>query len=284
MAIATPPTARQYLQFLYDSVTERLSLQAEQASKPEGERRQDMFYFMCEARDPSTDLPGHDEKSLRSESNTLLVAGSDTVAVTLSSLFFYLTGDPRRCQKLTHEIRSTFSSADDIVHGPKLSSCIYLRACIDEGMRLSPPVPGELSREVLPGGIIIKGEFFPPGTIVGTTEWANSRNRKVYGDPDVFRPERWIAGESVTKDEVARLRSNFHPFTSGTFSCLGKNLAMIELMITVARTLHRLDVRREPGSTVGGGADPKQYELIDAFTAVRHGPVVQFRKKVASLN
>ncbi|RYP41689.1 hypothetical protein DL767_000894 [Monosporascus sp. MG133] len=288
--LMTPPAVQQYYQFVHKSVTERIALQQEQAEKPESEKRQDMFYFLCEARDPDTGLPAYDETDLRAEANLLIIAGSDTTAISLSGIFFYLTGNPNQYQKLVKEIRTTFDTADDIVYGPKLSSCVYLKACIDEGMRLAPSGPSELSREVLPGGATIKGEHFPAGTIVGTSPWVNSRNEEIYGDPNLFRPERWIAdedGAGVTREQVAQIRSNFHPFAAGPGNCVGKNLAMTELMITVARTLHRLDVRRAPGSTVGGGApelgwgarDRKQYQLIDAYISLRRGPVVQFRKR-----
>ncbi|RYP80318.1 hypothetical protein DL770_006265 [Monosporascus sp. CRB-9-2] len=288
--LMTPSAVQQYYQFVHKSVTERIALQQEQAEKPESEKRQDIFYFLCEARDPDTSLPAYDETDLRAEANLLIIAGSDTTAISLSGIFFYLTGNPYQYQKLVKEIRTTFNTADDIVYGPKLSSCVYLKACIDEGMRLSPSGPSELSREVLPGGVTIKGEHFPAGTIVGTSPWVNSRNEEIYGDPNLFRPERWIADEAgtgVTREQVALMRSNFHPFATGPGNCVGKNLAMTELMITVARTLHRLDVRRAPGSTVGGGApefgwgarDRRQYQLIDAYISLRRGPEVQFRKR-----
>lgn len=248
-----------------------------------------MFYFLCEARDPDTGLPAYNEGDLRAESSLLIIAGSDTTAVALSGIFFYLTGDPRRCQKLADEILATFDSAEDIVHGPKLLGCKYLRACVDEAMRLTPSGPCELPREVLPGGIQINGEYFPPGTIVGTSAWVSSRNEDVYGDPGVFRPERWILDEAngVTAESIALMRANFHPFLTGPGSCLGKSVALAEIMITVARTLHRLELRRAPGSTLGGGGhelgwgarDKRQLQLEDAFISLRQGPEVQFRKR-----
>ncbi|GAB1318167.1 Benzoate 4-monooxygenase cytochrome P450 [Madurella fahalii] len=288
--LISPPNVRHYNEFVYNSVTSRIVLQEKQASMPEHERRQDMFYFLADARDPATGLPVYREDELRAESSLLIIAGSDTTAVSLSGIFFYLTGDPRRLQKLVDEIRTTFASADDIVHGLKLSSCEYLRACVDEGMRLSPAGPCETPREVLPGGILIKGEYYPRGTIVAAAPWVDSRSTKVFGDAEVFRPERWIVDEStgVTKETVARMRAGFHPFLTGPGSCIGKNLAMTEIMITVARTLHRLDVRRAPGSTLGGGnpklgwgaRDPGQFQLVDAYISLRKGPEVQFRKRV----
>ncbi|KAI1130013.1 benzoate 4-monooxygenase cytochrome P450 [Nemania abortiva] len=133
----------------------------------------------------------------------------------------------------------------DIVHGPKLQSCTYWRACIDEAMRPAPPGLSELPREVLPGGLQIKGEFYPAGTIIGTSPWANSRDTDVYEDVEAFRPERWIADESrgVTK-----------------FS------------LRLARMLYRLDVRRAPSS-------PKHLQLIDAYISLRRSPEAQFRKR-----
>ncbi|KAI8944454.1 benzoate 4-monooxygenase cytochrome P450 [Xylaria longipes] len=289
--LISPRTIRKFNKFVYDSVTSRIALQKEQASKAESERRQDLFYFLAEARDPDTNQLAYGEDELRAESNLLIIAGSDTTAVGLSGILFYLTGGQPRCQKLVDEILASFESVDDIVYGPKLLACTYLKACIDEAIRLTPVGVCELPREVLPGGIIIKGEYYPEGTIVGTPNWAQSRNQEVYGDGGVFRPERWIADDScgITKEDVTRIRRNFNPFSSGPFNCAGKNLAMAEMMIIVARTLYRFEMRRAPGSTLGCGrpdlgwgcTDENQFQLRDAYISIRHGPEVQFRRRAS---
>lgn len=124
----SPPGAKKYTQFVTDSVSKRLQLHEEQKSKPEEEQRQDLFYFLCNAVDPDTGNPAYTESQLRMEARLLVVAGSDTTAITLSAIFFYLTNDPFRFQKLVKEILDTFSSADEIVHSPKLSNCVYLRS------------------------------------------------------------------------------------------------------------------------------------------------------------
>ncbi|KAI1650896.1 cytochrome P450 monooxygenase-like protein [Daldinia loculata] len=285
----TPPAVQRLNQFIHNSVSDRIALQKEQAEKPEAQRRQDTFYFLYEAKDPDTGRPAYDEAALRGESNQLLTAGYDTTATAISGIIFCLTGDPRRHQKLVDEILSTFESAEDIVYGPKLLGCTYLRACIDEGMRLNPSLPSDLPREVLPGGLTIKGEYYPEGTIVGNVPWALMRNQEVYGDPEVFRPERWILDEStgVTQEAIAQAKSCFHPFLSGPGNCVGQNLAMANIFITVARLLYHLDVRRVPGSTFGGGSptmgwgarNKNQLQLKDIFGSGREGPEVQFRKR-----
>ena len=273
-----------------DSVTERIKLHAAQSNLPKKDQRQDMFHFLCEARDPDTGLPAYSDAELRAEANLLIIAGSDTTAISLSGLFFYLTGDPRCLEKLTWEVRSAFTSAEEIVHGPRLMTLPYLRACIDEGMRLTPSGPCDLPREVLPGGLVVLGEHYPAGTTVGTTPWADARNNEVYGDGEVFRPERWIVDEAagVSKEDITRIRANFHPFAAGPGNCVGQNFAMVEMMITVARLVHRLDIRRAPGSTKGGGSpelgwgrhDSSKYQVVDAYISILEGPEVQFRRRV----
>ncbi|KAI5924595.1 benzoate 4-monooxygenase cytochrome P450 [Camillea tinctor] len=275
----TPSAAKKYHQFVQTSVSARIALQKHQAAKPEHERRQDLFYFVASARDASTGRPAYTEPELHAESSLLIVAGSDTTAVSLSGVFFYLTADPARCRKLTREIRAVFDSARDIVYGPELLQCVYLRACVDEALRLTPTVPSEPPREVLPGGARISGEVYPAGTVVGVVPWAIALNRSVYGDDaEAFRPERWIAGGEEEEEALRRAKSGFHPFLSGPCNCAGKNLAMAEILITVARTLHRLDVRRAPG---GGGE--RLMQVVDGYIALRKGPEVQFRRRMMGL-
>lgn len=284
-----PPAIFAYDKFMIDSITDRIALYKQQKDQPEGEQRHDIIHFLCDAKNPDTGLPAYSEGNLRGESALLVIAGSDTTAVSLSGTFFYLTGHPDKYQKLVDEILATFPTVEDIVYGPKLFGCTYLRACIDEGMRLAPAGPSEQPREILPGGQIIAGEFYPAGVVVGASSWVDSRNKEIYGDAEVFRPERWIADEStgVTQESVAKLRSSFHPFSGGLGACLGKSLAISEIMLIVARTLHRFEIRRAPGSTFGGGnpelgwgaSDSAQMHLQDAYITLRKGPEVQFRRR-----
>ncbi|KAK8100242.1 benzoate 4-monooxygenase cytochrome P450 [Apiospora kogelbergensis] len=186
LGLLTPPDVQQYYQFVQDSVTDRLELQSQQMKKPEEERRQDLFHFLCEARDPASDKHVYDEAALRAEANLLIIAESDTTAISLSGIIWYLIHIPRSWW---------------------------------------------------------------------TSSWADSRNEEVYGDPYAFRPERWIVDPAagIAKEEVSWIRSNLYPFAVGPGNYVGQNLAMAEIMITMARTLYRLDIRRAPGSTIGEG-------------------------------
>ncbi|KAF2971899.1 hypothetical protein GQX73_g1749 [Xylaria multiplex] len=289
--LITPPPVQRFNNFVFDSVTKRLELYKKQEGIPEDERRRDMFYFLCKAQDSSTGHPAYTEDELRAEASLFIIAGSDTASVSLASVFWYLVRASRCYQKLVGELQITFDTAEDVVYGPKLMGCTYLRACIDEGMRLVPPGPCEPPREVLAGGLKVMNDYYPEGTIVGTAPWCDSRNEEVYGDAGVFRPERWIIDEAtgVTSEMVAEIRTNFHPFLSGPGSCAGKGIAMAEMLLVVARTLLRFELRKAPGSTLGEGSpelgwgarDRKQFQVVDAYISLKEGPEIQFRKRAS---
>jgi cytochrome P450 len=288
--IMTPPNIKHYIAFVDSCVAKRLDLYKTQHENPDGEQRQDMFWFLCDAKSEAGSR-AYSDGELHAEANMLIVGGTDTTSVTLAAIMFYITRNAIPYRKLIHETRSKFSSPEEIIHGPELTSCEYLRACIDESMRLSPSGPSELPRQILKGGATIKGNHYPEGTVVGSAGWANGHNDEFYGDSEIFRPERWIPDEStgVTQEDVNALRANFHPFAQGPGSCPGKNIAILELSITIARTLHRFDVRRPPGdgNSVGQGSptsiwgmrNKNIFQLQDAYISVRNGPMVQFKER-----
>lgn len=286
----TPKEIKRYYAFLDQSVTERIKLEIEsEKSGQDKDMRKDMFHYIYQAKDPETGKPAYSREELLAEASLLIIAGSDTTSISMCGFFFYITHYPRVYNKLVKHIRTSFASIDEIVEGPKLSSCQYLRACIDEALRLTPAGPSELSRTVLPGGLMVDGEFFPEGINVGTAGWSNGHNDENYGDSNIYRPERWIVDEEngVSAESVAHIKTCFHPFSAGPGNCVGQNLAMLEMLLVAARTLYRMDVRIVPGSTIGEGSpalgwgrrDKNSYQLEDAYIAVRHGPMVQFRER-----
>lgn len=248
----------------------------------------DFFYYLLKAKDPESGA-GFAIPELWGESNLLIIAGSDTTSTSLSAAFFYLVHNPDTLERVTQEIRATFGTVEDIHSGQQLSTCNYLRAVLDEAMRLSPPVGGLLPREVLPGGITIDGEHFPAGLVVGTPHYTIHHNAKYYPDPFAFLPERWIPGSTpnVTPTTVATARGAFCPFSIGPRGCIGKGMAYAELSITLARVLWTYDMRLSPDVRVGEGHPEAEFgrqrvgefQLRDTFTSINDGPVVEFRRR-----
>ncbi|KAK1760308.1 Isotrichodermin C-15 hydroxylase [Echria macrotheca] len=249
--------------------------------------RRDFFYHLLKARDPETGQ-GFTTPELWGESNLLIIAGSDTTSTAMAATLFYLVRNPDALAKVAAEVRGRFENVEDIHQGPQLTSLTYLRACIDEAMRLSPSVGGLLPREVLPGGIVVDGERIPAGMVIGTPHYTIHHNPAYYPEPFMYAPERWIPRERFTEHDVALAQSAFCPFSIGPRGCIGKGLAYIEMTITLARILFLYDVRRAQGVEDPGegkvGAEwgrhrPSEFQLVDTFTSLKSGPMVEFRRR-----
>lgn len=98
-------------------------------------------------------------------SSAFLVAGGTTSSALTGSLFFLLR-NPKTMEKLAQEIRGTFSSADQIT-AATTTELPYLRAVIEETLRLYSPVPCALPRYVHKDGDVIDGKWLPAGVSQG---------------------------------------------------------------------------------------------------------------------
>ena len=239
--------------------------------------RRDFFYHLLKAKDPETGL-GFSQQELWGESNVLLIAGSDTTSTALSSTFYYLLHSPVHLAKLTSLVRDTFANVEDIVSGPAVADLRFLRACIDESLRLCPPVPTLLPREILEGGMEIDGMYFPATTVVGVPAYSLHHNPEYHPAPFTFNPMRWMVDEKGTNADLVKLaQSAFCPFSIGPRGCIGKGVAYLELTLALARTLWLYDMRLVE-SNMGTGSDGN-YAIKDIFVAEKHGPLVQFKMR-----
>ncbi|KAA8913662.1 cytochrome P450 [Sphaerosporella brunnea] len=239
--------------------------------------KKDFFYYLLNAKDPETGR-GFSTKELWGEANVLMIAGSDTTATALSSTIFHLCRHPQMLAKLKAEIRGAFASPDDIVTGKELADCHYLKACVDEAMRLAPPVPGLLPREVI-APCKIDGHDIPEGTVVGVPIYTIHHNPEYFPEPFEFRPERWLEGN---EEQLEKARSAFNPFSIGSRGCIGKSVAYVELRLSIAKLVWGFEMKQLP---VRGKADlweegfavkDGEYRLMDHFTVKKEGPVVEF--------
>lgn len=146
-----------------------------------------------------------------------IVAGSETSATLLSGLFFYLLKNPEYLSKLKDEVRSSFNSAGDMTF-TKEAKLPYLQACIEEALRIYPPVPVDLPRRTPPEGAIINGQLIPGETSVGASHFCTAHSADNFKDPDAYRPERWLGDPSYANDDLTAVQ----PFSMGARNCIGK--------------------------------------------------------------
>lgn len=95
-------------------------------------------------------------------SEFIIGAGSETTATALSGITYYLLRNPEAHKRCVAEIRDRFATYEEITFKAVTERLPYLMACIEEGLRLYPPVPTALTRRVLPGPpTIIAGRLVP---------------------------------------------------------------------------------------------------------------------------
>ncbi|KAL4890729.1 cytochrome P450 [Aspergillus ambiguus] len=248
--------------------------------------KKDFFYYLLNAKDPETGK-GLTTAELWGEANVLMIAGSDTTSTTLAATVFYLVRHPAAMARLTREVREAFATVEEIVSGARLNELVYLKACLDEALRLAPAVPGAPPREVMEGGAVVDGVFLPAGTDCGTPTLSIHRQPQYFREPGAYLPERWIEGATcrgpttgdewtTSREDVETARRAFCPFSIGPRGCIGKSMAMMEMRLTIARLMFLYDL--EQADTTGEDAEG-HLALVDHFTSAKQGPNVIVRAR-----
>ncbi|KAI0200231.1 cytochrome P450 [Astrocystis sublimbata] len=278
-------TRERFSRLLEKMVTTRLALDTHAVP--------DFFSFVAEG------LPNNATKTRDSavwkEGLVFLAAGGDTVATAMTALFFYLSRYPACYTRLAREIRSTFAKGEDITPGPQLAACHYLRACIDESLRMSPPISANLWRKQVEEDsepLFIDGHFIPRGTYFGVNVYALSHNEEVFPDSFTFKPERWLEAEenpAGAKDN-ARLPmlETFASFSIGPRNCVGKPFAYLEISTMLAKTLWYFDFEptSDPLGTIGEATArgrPREFCTHDGFNSSHDGPFLNFTPREGTL-
>lgn len=136
-----------------------------------------------------------------------VAAGSDTTAISLSSVIYHLMHSPSSQAKLVAEI-DTLASQNKISNPVKFREAQempYLQAVIKEALRMHPATGQMLSRVVPPEGALLAGFWFPGGSVVGCNPWVTHLDTTVFGaDAAQFNPDRWLG----KPEKVAEMERN----------------------------------------------------------------------------
>ncbi|KAM5376429.1 hypothetical protein ACJZ2D_005483 [Fusarium nematophilum] len=216
----------------------------------------DVFAWILEDYDAIEQPTKQEQLNLYADANLISVAGSDTTAATMTNLFYYLALNPGVCRELQEEIDEYKEEHQTSDHA-SLAQLKFLQACIDETLRLHPVVPSGLQRMTPPEGIQIDDTFIPGNTLIQFPSYTMYRDERSFVRPDEFIPERWTSKPELTKDS-----SIYAPFSVGRYSCVGKQLGLMEIRHVITETLSRYSIRLAPG------VDPQKYVDImrDYFT------------------
>lgn len=192
-------------------------------------------------------------KELLDEAITLLFAGQDTSAATLSWTLHLLSLYPKVQVKLAKEVRECLSSANvgsgERISKKLISKMSFLDAVIKESMRLYPVAPFVVRR--LPGDLTIPNESshggenitIPKDTFACVWIYGLHRNPNLWHRPNDFVPERWINPELQKLDDAQiKFTGAFMPFAAGPRNCVGQPLAQSILRIMLARIINECEV------------------------------------------
>ena len=152
---------------------------------------------------------GWDPTWLEGDAVSMVVAGSEPEASTLTFLFYHLAQTPSAQEKLRAELESTSWSTD----ARTLQYLPYLNGCVYEALRLHPPLPSGCLRITPPEGLQIESRFIPGGVTVLTPAYSLGRLESCFERAEEFIPERWYERPEMLRDKNAWI-----PFNIGTFS------------------------------------------------------------------
>lgn len=215
-----------------------------------GSSRPDLFHHLRDEEGHEAVRPQLEVVSV--DGALAIIAGADTAATTLAHFWMFMLRHPACFERLRKEVDATFARDD----GPdfvKQARMPYLNACLNETLRLFPPVLAGLQRRVGrgTGGRMIGTHFIPEDTQVSLVAYTVHRNPDCFSPfPDTFWPDRWLTqetytlptGEVIPSSDVLTRRDAFMAFSQGPMACAGKNVALAEMRAAVCAVVQRFDL------------------------------------------
>ncbi|RUS68984.1 hypothetical protein EGW08_023254 [Elysia chlorotica] len=175
-----------------------------------------------------------DEANLLSSVLNLFNAGTETVTNTVVFAVLYMINFPEIQEKLYQEIKDVVGTdrAPEMSDKPKLK---FLSAFIMETQRFARVIPLGLDR-LATSDINLGGYTITKGTSVMVNLDSVLTDEKVWGDPGVFRPERFL-----NDDGSLMARKEWMPFSIGKKNCVGEGLATMELFIFISALVQKFE-------------------------------------------
>lgn len=180
-------------------------------------------------------------QQVRDEVMTLLLAGHETTAVSLSWTWLLLSQHPEVEQKLWDELRTVLNGRSPTMRD--LANLPYTERIIKESMRLSPPVWAtvrETAKDTEIGGYLI-----PAKSPVIMSQWVTHRDARFYDQPNEFLPDRWLDERYKTAP-----RFSYFPFAGGPRMCIGASFAFTEAALVLATIAQQYQIRVDPTAVI----------------------------------
>jgi cytochrome P450 len=238
------------------------------AARLDGNRPQagDLLDLMLNATHPSTGR-SLDPVNIRQQVITFIVAGHETTSGALSFALHYLTQNPDVLARAKAEVDALWGATDN----PEptyadVAKLRYVRAVVDETLRLWPTAPGYL--RVARADTVLGGRYrIKRGQWVLVLLPLVQRDPRAWPDPDRFDPDRFAPGHGKNRAHA------YKPFGTGQRACIGRQFALHEAVLTLALILHRYDLTPQDGY---------QLKVAESITLKPRGFRLWLNRRVAS--
>ncbi|KAM9971311.1 hypothetical protein ACTFIW_011288 [Dictyostelium discoideum] len=197
------------------------------------EKPRDLLDLILMEIEKSEEKQFYDDDSLSKCLTDLIVAGHETVAITLGWMILFLSNHQDVQQKVYDELINVVGKGNlpALAHRKDTS---YLNACIQETMRIRTAAPLALPR-IASEDIKVGGYTIPKGTQVMMSVYGMASDERYWKDPHIFNPERWLSSSHSTENGGGGVVGNssqsevFIPFGVGPRMCVGMGVAKDEL-------------------------------------------------------
>lgn len=196
-----------------------------------GEKLDDFFQALMENK--NGEAQNLEWGEIVAEINIMMNAGSVTTAIALANVLYQLILHPEMLRKLQNEVDTALEATEVVAPYDKVKHLPYLRACLDESLRLWPPTPHGLPRKTPPEGLSIMDQYVPGNTTVSISALVAHRDETAFPEADKFIPDRFLG------DKGKELQSAFISFSAGARGCIGRNISYLEQSVLLASVVHR---------------------------------------------
>ncbi|KAH9944241.1 cytochrome P450 [Epithele typhae] len=189
-----------------------------------------------------------DMADLQVDAITTASPGSDNTSTTLIVAVYFMLCRPSLWTDLRVKLEEVIEDPTADLDKTTLASIPLLDAILKEALRFASPY--YVPREVPPGGVTVAGRYFPPSVILASANHAVHMSEENFSpEPRTFLPERWLPG-GLGPNTVTN-QSALSSFTFGPHHCLGKNFAMHEMRMCLARMVLMYDFELTGGHDRG---------------------------------
>jgi cytochrome P450 len=200
----------------------------------------DLLDMLLSAQDEDTGEVMND-KELRDEVITILAAGHETTAITLTWTWYLLSQHPEIERRLQEEVDGVLGGRTPTL--ADLPSLSYTLQVFEESMRLYPSAP--IIPRLTSQATTLGGYDLPANSRVLVNLFNLHRHPDFWPDPERFDPDRFAPEQRKTQHRFAYL-----PFGAGPHLCIGKSFALMEAHLLLILIAQRYGLRHVPGHRV----------------------------------